>query len=136
MDQGSIEILLLGENADRPSYFSRWVENHGYHCWFARSTEDGLALLGRHAFRLILSTRPMRQTNPMVSQVGGSDCSVFYCYPVEDGCWWLPLMRHGQKCLGTPALRPCEFVNVLDQVVNEIELDHATVATGPQEVPV
>ena len=29
MDQGSIEILLLDENADRPSYFSRWVEDRG-----------------------------------------------------------------------------------------------------------
>lgn len=135
MDQASIEILLLGEHVDRPSYFSHWVEHRGYRCWFARSTQDGLALLDRHMFRLILSTQPIHLTDPMIAQVGGSDCSVFYSYPVEDGCWWLPLVHRGQKCLGAPALRPSELVKALDEMVSEIELNDLAVATGGREVP-
>jgi hypothetical protein len=40
---------------------------------------------------------------------------------VEDSCLWLPLVNHGEKCPGTPALRPSEFISVLDQIVKEIE---------------
>jgi hypothetical protein len=136
MDQGTAEILLLGENAGRSSYYSRRMEERGFRCWFARSTEDGLALFGRHAFRLIVSTRPMHEADPLIAQAVGSDCSVFFSYPVEDGCWWLPLVHHGQKCLGTPALRPSEFIDVLDRMMREIELNNVAVTTVPQEVPV
>src|SRR5271154_5439931 len=36
-------------------------------------------------------------------ELGGSNSTVFYSCPIEDGCWWLPLVRCGQKCLGAPA---------------------------------
>jgi hypothetical protein len=60
----------------------------------------------------------------MIALLGRSNCHVFYAYPVENGCWWLPLMSGGQECLGAPALRPREFVGVLDQTLKEIRANH------------
>jgi hypothetical protein len=34
---------------------------------------------------------------------------VFYSLRVEEGYWWLPVLRLGKECLGTPALRGGEF---------------------------
>jgi hypothetical protein len=60
----------------------------------------------------------------MISLLGQSRCSIFYAQAVEDACWWLPLMTAGQKCLGAPAVRPNEFVGVLDQSLEEIRVGY------------
>jgi hypothetical protein len=98
----------------------RQPENRGRRCWFARSTNEGLTLFGRHCFRLILSGTPLHQVNSLLTGRRDSACTVHNSYPVEDGCWWLPVARHGQKCLGAPGLRPSEFVGVLDEMLREI----------------
>jgi hypothetical protein len=36
-------------------------------------------------------------------------------------------MNGGQECLGAPALRPGEFVGVLDQTLKEIRANHLVV---------
>jgi CheY-like chemotaxis protein len=134
MNQGGIKVLLMGEDARGSSFLSRHLEQRGCQCWFATSTEEGLSLAARHAFHLVLSTSPMQQANPILSLLTGSDCSVFYCLPLEDSCWWLPLVRNGQKCLGAPALRPSEFVGLLDEVLREIDLNGVTALNQLQEV--
>jgi hypothetical protein len=63
----------------------------------------------------------------MISALGLSNCHVFYAYPVENGCWWLPLMKGGQECVGAPALRPREFVGALDQTLKEIRANRLVV---------
>jgi hypothetical protein len=45
---------------------------------------------------------------------------LFYSQPVEDGCWWLPALRHGQNCFGSSALRPSQFIAALDEAIEEI----------------
>lgn len=120
MSQDSVRVLLLGESEMGSSYLARFLEQRGCNCWFAKSTEEGLTLFDRYKFQLVLSTKPLRLANAMVAALGDSSCSVFYCQPVEDGCWWLPLIDHGKKCLGAPALRPSEFVSALGRIVREI----------------
>jgi hypothetical protein len=120
MSQQSVRVLLLGESEKGSSFLARFLEQRGCNCWFAKSAEEGLTLFDKYKFQLVLSTRPLRLANPMVARLGESSCSAFYCQPVEDGCWWLPLVDHGKKCLGAPALRPSEFVSTLDQIVRGI----------------
>jgi hypothetical protein len=43
-------------------------------------------------------------------------------------------MRDGQKCLGVAALRPREFVAVLDQMLEEIRISCITVGECLQEL--
>jgi hypothetical protein len=51
----------------------------------------------------------------------GSGTTVFYFYAVEHGCWWLPALKRGRKCFGSPAFRGREFVVVLDEVMKQIQ---------------
>jgi hypothetical protein len=133
MIQGCVKVLLLGQSAKGSSYLLRRLEQRGCHCSFATSAEEALTLFERHAFHLILSTSPLHQANPLIDAVGESNCRVFCCYPVEDGYWWLPLERHGQKGPGAPAFRPSEFLSLLDRLVTEIKLEDVA-AKEPQEV--
>ena len=120
MSQRSVRVLVLGESEKGSSYLARFLEQRGCNCWFAKSVEEGLKLFESYKFQLVLSTRPLRLANAMIAQLGESSCSVFHCEPVEDGCWWLPLVDHGKRCFGAPALRPSEFVSALGQIVSEI----------------
>jgi hypothetical protein len=88
-------------------------------------------LVDDHPFQLILSTLPLRRLDPLLDLLGESDCTVFFTCPVEDGCWWVPLLRHGQKCLGAPALLPSEFVELLPGLVKEIAAGGSAV-TNPR----
>lgn len=121
MNAGGLNVLLVGESAKGSSFLSQQLERHGCHCWFARSIQEALSLVDLHEFHLVLSTSPLQQTNPILPLLRHSDCSVFYSLPVEDGCWWLPLVRNGSKCLGAPALRPSEFIGLLDEIVKQAE---------------
>ena len=120
MKRGYAKVLLLGESANGSFYLLRRLEQCGCDCSFATSAEEAIALFDRHAFQLILSTLPLHDIDPLLDLLGESDCTVFFTCPVEDGCWWVPLVRHGQKCLGTPALLPSEFVALLPGLVKEI----------------
>jgi len=107
MSRPGVNVLLLGENARGSSYLLFHLEHLGCTCSFATSSEEANALIDRHAFHLILSTKPLHETDPLVAALGESDCTVFFSYPVEDGCWWwLPLMRHVKKCLGSSGSSP------------------------------
>jgi hypothetical protein len=134
MSQEAINVLLLGEYAKGASCLLWHLERHGCQCWFAASAEKALELFHQYNFQLILSTHSVHQAAQMVSLLGRSKCSVFCAYPVEQGCWWLPLMNSGQKCLGAPALRPREFADVLDQKLKEIRARHFTAPKRLQEV--
>lgn len=120
MNSDSVNVLVLGESAKGSSSLLRRLQNWGCDGSLATSTEEALALIGHHTFRLILSTLPLHGLDPLLGQLGESDCTVFFTCPVEDGCWWVPLVRHGQKCLGTPALLPSEFTELLPRLVREI----------------
>jgi hypothetical protein len=120
MSQEAVRVLLLGRCARGSSHLLWHLGRRGCHCWFAASAVEAVALFHQYKFHVILSTSPMHQATQMMSLLGGSNCSVFYAYPVEQGCWWLPLMNRGQKCFGAPALRSSEFADVLDQALERI----------------
>jgi hypothetical protein len=71
------------------------------------------------AYNLVLldSTVPPEQRRHLVSELIGSNVSMFYTFPVENGCWWLPTLRRGQACHGTPAFRRNEFPNELERIL-------------------
>jgi hypothetical protein len=46
--------------------------------------------------------------------------TMFHMLPVEDDCWWLPVFRDGENCLGAPAFHANEFRWVLAEVVKDI----------------
>ena len=86
-------------------------------------------MLDDHEFDLVLG--PIRlNTNslyPLIGQLDGSRTTLFFSQAVENGCWWLPALRHGLNCFGAPGYRSDEFVTVLDKTIEEI---HSSVHVG------
>ncbi len=126
--QAAVRVLLLAENAKASAHLLSHLEQRGCCCWCATSAEEGILLFRQHRFQLILSLSLIRQAARITNLLVRSNCSVFYAHTVEKGCWWLPLMKDGQQCLATAALRPREFVAVLDQMLEEIRIASITVA--------
>ena len=120
MSKECVKVLLLGGSEEDWSYLAFHLEDKGCDCWLAKSTEHALSLLDGQMFQLVLTTKPLPLPNRTIERLGELNCSVFYRYPVGDGCWWLPAVNHGKECLGATALRSREFVSTLDQIVREI----------------
>jgi hypothetical protein len=119
MNAVQLTVLLLGENQSGWVCLQKQLEKRGCRCGFARSAAEALALNGPRDYHLILTSVPVAQIDPSLAELGGFQSNVFYCHPVEDGCWWLPVVRHGCKCLGTPGVRGAEFLGILDQIIRD-----------------
>jgi len=119
------EALLIGENPQGSSYLVTRLQGYGCECSFATSYQEACSSLRSHGFELVLSPTKLRGITvfPLIELLEGSTVTLFYSHAVEQSCWWLPALRHGEKCFGSSALRPSEFVSVLDEVIAEIRTD-------------
>jgi hypothetical protein len=130
-------VLLIGESDRSFSHITRRLERHGCYCRFADSYEQARELLAQETFSLVLSVIPPRKNaiSLLTEMLLGTEASIYYVQPVEDSCWWLPALRQGERCFGTPALRPSEFAAVLDREVERI-LGGVAVEPKPAVAPV
>ncbi|HVB85501.1 MAG TPA: hypothetical protein VNK23_02405 [Candidatus Dormibacteraeota bacterium] len=129
MEEAPFRVLLLGENEAGWAGLRTQLQNRGWHCQFARSPIDARSLDGRRAHDLILTSLSAAQIEPFIAELGNVNSNVFYCHPVDDGCWWLPVVRHGRYCFGAPAARGSEFLAVLDQIIRDSRTQTPTPAS-------
>jgi hypothetical protein len=118
-----VRVLLVGEEP-REFYLSRQLfERSDCQCHFAKSEREIAEMLIATEFDIVLSTHRISGggIHQLVALLSGSRASMFYSLRVEEGYWWLPVLRLGKQCLGTPALRGGEFVHVLDQLLMRIK---------------
>ncbi len=115
-----VRVLLVGESAKGFSHLLRRLEKLGCECRVAPSSSEAARLSAGRVFDLVLCTDLEEGIYTFISSLAGSPTTLFRCYPVEDSCWWLPVLRHGANCLGAPALRPAEFGCALEGLVEEI----------------
>jgi hypothetical protein len=118
-----IRVLLVGEEP-REFFLSRQLfERSDCQCHFAKSEREIAELLIATEFDIVLSTPRISggSIHQLVALLSGSRASMFYSLRVEEGYWWLPVLRLGKECLGTPALRGGEFVHVLDQLLMRVK---------------
>jgi hypothetical protein len=82
-------------------------------------------MLQQRQFDLVLAVHNTRGANSesLGGLLTGSRTTLFLALPVEQSCWWVPILRLGQDCFGAPAMRPGEFTNALDKVLGEIRAD-------------
>lgn len=122
MESNRPKALLIGESPQGSSYLTKRLQESGCECAFAVTCREACSLLTAHDFDLVLSPMRLRDGSlyPLMGLLDGSSITLFYYLPVEDGCLWLPALRRGQKCFGSSALRPSEFVAVLDEATEEI----------------
>jgi hypothetical protein len=121
-ETGSVEVLLVGDGPQVFSLSQRHLERKACRCHFARSQRGLEELLNQKQFDIVLTMHRIegRSTDWLGAALSGSRTTLFYALPVEVGCWWVPVLRAGTDCFGTPALRPREFFDVLNEIVHEI----------------
>ncbi len=125
MDGTQFNVLLVGENPSGWIRLQKHLEKRGCRCWLARSAKEALAPHAPRVYDLILSSVPVAQVDSFLRELGSAHPNVFYCHPVEDGCWWLPVVRHGYNCFGAPA-RGAEFPEILDQIIRDRQSQSAS----------
>ena len=132
-DAAKVRVLLVG---DSPKVFvscRRRLERDGCHCEFAECEREVWNVLGQRQFDIVLCVHKGRstRTESLGAVLSGSRTTLFYALPVENGCWWVPILKAGEECFGAPALRPTEFGNALDEVLEQIKASLA-----PRTVPI
>lgn len=124
MLRGKPNILLIGETVQGSSFLAS-LHGRGCECSSATSCREAFLILRKRPFDLVLC--PMRARDgslyPVMRLLEGSGTTMFYFYPVERGCWWLPALRRGQMCFGSAAYRGKDFATLLDETIKQIERD-------------
>ncbi len=121
-EKGSAEVLLVGDGLQVFYLTQRQLERKGCRCHFANSERGLRELVNHKQFDIVLTVHRIegRSTDWLGAALSGSRTTLFYMFPVEVGCWWVPVLRIGAECFGCPALRPREFSDDLDRIVHEI----------------
>ena len=102
-------VLLIGESSYLFSFCRSPLERAGCQCHFAESHEEISRLLRHTKLDIVLSLNAHQGLSAVIALLANSHVSMFYRLPVEEGCWWVPVLRNGENCLGTPVFRPSEF---------------------------
>jgi hypothetical protein len=132
MDQARVNVLFLSEGANNSFHLRRHLEQFGCRCQVANCVEEGLVLVDRESFDLLLSTHRVHLASALIARLEHSVCSAFYRLEVEDGFWWVPILERGRKCLGLPALRAAEFVDAIDRIIAKAQLRNSAEAQNAQ----
>lgn len=117
MEQDLLNILVIAENRLRCCHLVKALEQLRCRCWFAFTAEDIRAVLDRHNFRLVLSTRPITEGSALMLLLCEPTRTVFYSIPVENGCLWFrafPEIVAGERL---SAVRPSEFKRLLTDLI-------------------
>jgi len=112
-------VLLVGRNGSWGTPVLKSLEKFGSELFYVTPQTVTSEYVRKGAYHLILldSTVSPEQRRQLASELLGSDVSIFYTFPVENGCWWLPTLRHGQNCHGAPAFRRNEFPFELERIL-------------------
>jgi hypothetical protein len=116
-------VLLVGRNGSWSRLVLKSLAKFECELSFAPPQSVTAEYVRAHAYNLILldSNVPREQRRQLASELIGSEASVFYTYPVENGCWWLPTLRLGRDCHGAPAFRRNEFPFELERILRSDE---------------
>ena len=115
-------VLLVGRNGSWGSVVLgslRKFECEVSYEFPQRATPE-FAKAGRYDLILLDSTVSSDQRRELAAALSGSGASIFYTFPVEYGCWWLPALRSGEDCHGEPAFRRSEFTQELERILGSL----------------
>ncbi len=121
MGEAGVTVLFVNAQLRCASSLMAHLEQRGCICRLAASHEEAVRVIREDRFDLVLSQMTLggSLSHPLMSLLEGSPTTLFFQLHVEDGSWWLPAIRNGQRCVGTPALHGREFMDVLDDVLRE-----------------
>lgn len=127
-----VSVLLVGESPHLFSFLRPPLEKIGCQCHLAKSHQEVGKILSHTKLDIVLSLTTHQSLSEMMAVLAGSRITMFHMLPVEEGCWWLPVLRYGENCVGTPAFRSTEFACVLAEIVKSI--NRRAASSGPSAV--
>lgn len=113
-----MDVLLVGQSFQTAAALSNQLRRWGFRCRFARSIRAACRLLRSVPVDVVLSDMHLSDGSGcrLLALLAGLPVTAFLCLPVENSCFWLPAIDAGHGCLGSPALRPSEFANALEEM--------------------
>jgi hypothetical protein len=114
-----VNVLVVGKALSR----LRPLDRMKCQWHFANSHQEVSRLIGHTSLDIVLSEYTHERHAGMMALLAGLRVNMFCALPVESGCWWLPVLRNSENCLGMPAFRAGEFPNVLAQMVRGLNTD-------------
>jgi len=134
MSSREARALLVGRRLAADYRLLERLAQSGWTCATAEAAQPAHELAGTNRFDLILSeTRlPDGSFQDLMKLLSGSESSLYTCLPVQDDCWWVPVIREGQFCLGTPALRSREFCEELTRILTRASLPRIPIRSAPR----
>lgn len=114
-------VLLVGRSGSWGTLVLKSLEKFASEFSFAAPQNVTPESVRKGGYILILldSTVSPEQRRRLAAELIGSGASIFYTFPVENGCWWLPALRRGQDCHGAPAFRRNEFPVELERILQD-----------------
>jgi hypothetical protein len=110
-------VLLVAKSPHMFSFLRPPLERLGCECHVARSCQEISDLFSRTELHIVLGLNAYQNLSEIVSLLAGQCVSMFQVLRVEKGCWWLPVIRNGQDCLGTSAFSSKDFTYTLAEIV-------------------
>ena len=112
------DVLLVGQSFQTASALTDRLRRWGFRCHFAGTMRTAYELLSAVGIDVVLSDTHLSDGTGfgLLRILAGLPVSAFLCLPVENSCFWLPAIDAGKECLGSPALRPSEFANALEEM--------------------
>ena len=114
MDAGTAKVLLVGESEASFSLLMPRLCRSGWQCQVVTSCVEGVRLLAKGSFDLVLCGVEMSGAQWLIATILGSPVSLFRYLPVENGSCVSPSVLRGKRCIGALALRPTEFAKALE----------------------
>lgn len=112
------QVLLVGQNFHSDRALTDRLLHWGFRCHFASNRRAAFDLLSSRPVDLVLSNTHLSDGTGfgLLLALVGLRVSAFLFLSVENSCFWLPAIDDGTACLGSPALRPSEFANALEEM--------------------
>ena len=111
-------LLFVGE---LPPLFSPVLErlrDAGCEVRHAADYSDALFAIKRQPIVLSKTMLPWGSARNLIPEISAGCGSLFVYFPVEDGCWWIPMMLQGQPCETKAALHSRDFAKLLLETFN------------------
>ena len=120
MNNASAYVLLAGDTPARSTIVRKWLKKTRCSFRVAASYDEACAQLAQSEFDLVLCKYelPDRTAFPLLDWLEGSASSLVFCAKSGRESRWLPMIEHGERCLGRLLLRAANLPGTLDQLSN------------------
>ncbi len=117
-----VRVLVVGERLQELFGSQQLFVRNDCQCRFAKNHQEVAELPDLRKFDIVLSSAriPGESVRGLIALLSGSRACAFCSLRVEASYWWLPVLRFGRDCLGTPAFRLGDFAHVFDQLLKDL----------------